>query len=396
MTFKRIAGKIHLWLGLASGLVVFIVSLTGCIYVFQEEIQAATQPYRFVANPAHTVLPPSVLAANAEAHLPDKPARRVCYHPAGRATEVLFYGAPDYYYTVYVNPHDGDVLRVKNMATDFFNIIFYLHYQLLLPPEIGRNIVSYSTLIFVVMLVSGLVLWWPRTKNTNAVKQRFTIKWSARWPRKNYDLHNVLGFYVTWLAIFVALTGLVFGFEWFQKSVYWTVSGGKSMPEHYHPHSDTLNVHIGYKPTATDSLWRQIVAGNPGAPQNGVFFPDEAQAPITVFIKPEAGTYYAMDYHYFDQYTLHELHSETVYGKYREASLADKIIRMNYDIHTGAILGFPGKVLAFFASLVAASLPVTGFFVWYQRGRGKRKREPAAIQRTTNVLNYSITEKRIL
>jgi uncharacterized iron-regulated membrane protein len=43
---------------------------------------------------------------------------------------------------------------------------------------------------------------------------------------------------------------------------------------------------------------------------------------------------------------------------------------MNYDIHVGAILGFPGKVLAFLASLIAASLPVTGFMIWW----GRRKK----------------------
>jgi uncharacterized iron-regulated membrane protein len=44
---------------------------------------------------------------------------------------------------------------------------------------------------------------------------------------------------------------------------------------------------------------------------------------------------------------------------------------MNYDIHVGAILGLSGKVLAFFASLIAASLPVTGFLLW--RGRKKKQ-----------------------
>jgi len=55
-----------------------------------------------------------------------------------------------------------------------------------------------------------------------------------------------------------------------------------------------------------------------------------------------------------------------------EASGADKLLRMNYDIHTGAILGITGKILAFFASLIAASLPVTGLYIWV--GRKKKKR----------------------
>jgi uncharacterized iron-regulated membrane protein len=51
-----------------------------------------------------------------------------------------------------------------------------------------------------------------------------------------------------------------------------------------------------------------------------------------------------------------------------------QLLRMNYDIHTGAVIGLPGKILAFFASLIAASLPVTGFYIrWGRRKQSKEK-----------------------
>jgi uncharacterized iron-regulated membrane protein len=40
---------------------------------------------------------------------------------------------------------------------------------------------------------------------------------------------------------------------------------------------------------------------------------------------------------------------------------------MNYDIHVGAIAGLPGKIIAFLACLLCASLPVTGFIIWFDR-----------------------------
>jgi uncharacterized iron-regulated membrane protein len=40
---------------------------------------------------------------------------------------------------------------------------------------------------------------------------------------------------------------------------------------------------------------------------------------------------------------------------------------MYYDIHIGKILGLPGQLLVFFASLIVASLPITGFYIWYGR-----------------------------
>jgi len=67
---------------------------------------------------------------------------------------------------------------------------------------------------------------------------------------------------------------------------------------------------------------------------------------------------------------MKELPATGVYaGSFRDATIANKFNRMNYDIHVGAILGLPGKILAFFASLIAASLPVTGFYIWWGRRR---------------------------
>jgi len=50
-------------------------------------------------------------------------------------------------------------------------------------------------------------------------------------------------------------------------------------------------------------------------------------------------------------------------------------MRMNYEIHTGAILGLPGKIIAFFASIFIAGLPITGFVIWWRK-EGKRKKKP--------------------
>src|SRR5690606_33090151 len=109
-----------------------------------------------------------------------------------------------------------------------------------------------STLIFVVMLISGLVLWWPKKKKA---KQRFTIKWNARWRRKNYDLHNVMGFYVMWIALVLALTGLIWGFQWFGVAVYW-IAGGDKAVIYDTPASGTPTAILTDEPI--DQLWHKL------------------------------------------------------------------------------------------------------------------------------------------
>ncbi len=368
MTFKKLTGKIHLWLGLSSGLVVLILGVTGCMLAFELEIRNLTESFRNVKVENRDVLPPSELKAIAEKHLVSKKALGIEYPGKDKAAIAAYYDEKEYE-LLFMNPYSGEVLKHKNMNRDFFRIVLDGHYYLWLPDNIGQPIAASATLVFLVMMISGLILWWP--KNKAAKKQRFTIKWSARWRRKNYDLHNVLGFYMTWIAIFLAITGLVFGFQWFAKSLYWITSGGETMVEHTHPVSDTTKA--ASFANMADHLWQEHRAGLKENESIGVYFAAIPTDPVEIAVNHKPGTYYNSDYYHYDQYTGKELPATGSYaGKFEDAPLADKIVRMNYDMHVGAILGLPGKILAFFASLIAASLPVTGFYIWL--GRKKKKK----------------------
>src|SRR5688500_7303371 len=121
MSFKKFTGKVHLWLGLASGLVVFILAVTGCIYCFQEEIQHITQSeYRYVKPQSLPMLQPSKLAEIAAENLPGKTLHSVQYGKKEDAIVASFYSnaGGGYYYLMYMNPYDGTVLKTKDMSTD--------------------------------------------------------------------------------------------------------------------------------------------------------------------------------------------------------------------------------------------------------------------------------------
>lgn len=366
--FRKMVGKLHLWLGLASGLIVCFLGVTGCILAFEREIEDTLQPYRFAAvQEAGSPLAPSALQAVAIAQLPGKKLHSISYQPGRSAVATFYNGDPQYYYLVFMDPYSGKVLKVKDMSRDFFRIIINGHFYLWLPPKVGQPIVASATLVFVMMLVTGIILWWPRNKA--ARKQRFKVKFNAKWRRVNYDLHNVLGFYMSWVIIFIAFTGLVWGFEWFSKAVFWTASGGKEMVAFSMPVSDTT-ASVRPDGAPVDILWQRMRLQNPD--YNGIMevhLPEDHSA-IEVALNPDAGTYWKTDFYYFDQYTLKEIGVSHAFGKLKQASAAQKLQRMNYDIHVGAIAGLTGKVLAFLASLLCASMPVTGFLIW--RGRKKK------------------------
>jgi uncharacterized iron-regulated membrane protein len=368
--FKKAIGKIHLWLGLSSGIMVFIIAVTGCLYAFQEEIQNCTEEYRFVQKEEKPFLPPSQLEPIARKEFPGKTLHAIKYNGSEKSAEALFYHyEPTYYYIVYLNPYSGEVLEKVNMDEGFFRFILDGHYYLWLPHEIGQIVVASATLIFLVVLISGLILWYPRNKN--ATKQRFRFKWKkgTKWKRKNYDLHNITGFYVLLIALVFAITGLIWGFQWFAHS-YYTVMGGEKSLVYQDP------IATKTKPTAEkpiDKVWTIMQKEYPNAKSIELHPPENDTTCIAANANPEEGTFWKMDYRYFDQYTLEEKEVNHIFGKYENAEVSDKAMRMNYDIHTGAVFGLVGKIIAFSISLLIASLPITGFFVWWGRNKNKNK-----------------------
>lgn len=372
MTFKKITGKLHLWLGLASGIIVCFLGITGCILVFEKEIEILTIPEQFVTAEAKPYAAPSLLKVNAEKALGnDRKLISVEYEGRSKAALGYYYNSEEYF-QVLLNPYTGTVLRVKDMSHDFFRIVINGHYYLWLPPKIGQPITASATLVFVVMLITGIILWWP--KNKAARKQRFSVKWGASPKRKNYDLHNVGGLYASFIVLFIALSGLVMGFQWFASSVYFVSSGGESMPPYPAVVSDTtrfVNANLPF--ASTDFLFQKIAATTLPDESVGVEFPGDKAAPVELWVNHREGTYYNRDIYHFDQYTSKEILVKGVSaGKYKDASVADKIQRMNYDIHVGSIGGLPTKILAFCGSAIAASLPITGFLIW--KGRRKKKK----------------------
>ncbi len=380
--FRRISAWLHLWLGLASGIVVLIVSLTGAIYVFEKEIRSVTEPWRHV-KPAGALLPPSRLAELAKPALDTMKATGVTYNTRGEVAEVVSYNRKaGLYVQVFINPYTGKVVNTARLDRkgntgkfDFFRFVLNGHRALWLPYPIGRPIVGASILIFVLMLISGLVLWWPKKWNKATREKSFNIKWKAGFKRVNYDLHNVLGFYSIMLLFIISFTGLVWSYQWFSKSVYWLTSGGEPLLEHRDPLSDTTKNAV-FSLTSIDRVWKQQVVAD-RAEAGFVSIPQKKADVIEVVSYLRPGTFYKTNVRHYDQYSLHELKAAGPFeGNYAEATVADKLRRMNYDIHIGAILGIPGKIIALFAALISASLPITGFYIWWgKKSKSKKKRE---------------------
>jgi len=368
--FKRYIRTIHLWLGLTTGLAVFIVSITGAIYVFQEEINLLLQAgvYKNVEPEDKSLLSPLAVKEKAE----DFFQQRIIYmnatvYPKGdRATIVWARDSARKYTAIVQNPYSGEVIHSYPYNVNFWAIILGLHTHLLIP-NIGSHIVNISTLVYIIMIISGIILWYPKRKKH--LKQRLTIKWGTSPKRLNYDLHNVLGFYMSWVIIFVVLSGLIISYDWMKNSAYWVATGGgKAVAQERivsNPQTDAVKL--------TDNAGKSldsIISAYKNLDNYFLVYAIKENDYHQLTLNTKDGFFYNRhDYYAIDQYTGDILKKDLWENK----NSGDRLLEANLNIHIGAILGFPGKVLAFFASLISASLPVTGFLIW--RGRKKKHKK---------------------
>jgi len=220
--FLKINAWLHLWLGLLSGIIVIILSITGCALVFEHEIKDLLYDhYSVKPQPAENQLAPSQLFKHIKADHPEFEISSFWYYGLDKSVKVSIDHSDS---LLYVNPYTAEILAIVDHE-DFFHEMDEGHRTLWLPREIGRPIVGWGTAIFFFITLSGIILWWPKKWNKRHTKQAFTINWKAKLKRINYDLHNVLGFYSLLLALLMAFTGLIMAFPFVRKQVV-SLAGG--------------------------------------------------------------------------------------------------------------------------------------------------------------------------
>lgn len=372
MTTKKFIFQLHKILGLSTGLVVFIVSITGCCWAFRDEIESLYDNYKKVETQNAPILTPTKAKEYAKEIFPSNTVHGTVFKKEDDAIEVIFYDAePEFYQSVFLNPYSGEVIQVDNHLSGFFAFILKGHMRLWLPKTIGEQVVGVSILIFILIIISGFILWLPKKRKN--IKQRLKFDWkkTTRWKRKNFDLHTVTGFYICSLALILAFTGSMMSYNWLKYVVYKS-TGGEKEARFIIPENQS---EIGERDTKIpmDYLIIRLSKENPNAESFELHYPKTADESIYVEVSNSKGLYYDSDFRFFDQNTLEEIETPSIYGKYENAKVADKIQRMNYDIHIGAIGGITGKIIAFLISLLTASLPVTGVLLWYGRNYKKKK-----------------------
>lgn len=368
MYFKKIIQFIHLWLGLITGSLVFVIAITGALYCFQSDILQYTQPFRRASNDHNVVLSPSVIESKAKSYNPNRHLHSLLYSREEKSIQAIFCSFESYHEIVFIDPETGDYLGKHDVQHSFFGWILNGHFQLWLPAEIGRPVVSIATAIYFILIISGLLISLPKSRRHLSKIFRWDIQGNGK--RINYQLHRTLGIYTMLFSTLFVWSGLIWGFEFVRDWSYALLHPKQRYIEYYEPMTEHC---LPIKSTNLDRVFNLMNQVYPSWEWIEIHPQETPESPIAVNINPDQDTYWNIDYRYFSPESLQELKVEHPWGRNQNLSIGEKLLRMNYDIHVGSIGGLAGKTLAFGISIVIASMPITGFLIWKNRKK-KNKR----------------------
>ena len=233
------------------------------------------------------------------------------------------------------------ILLIKDLAPLFdmnakelpiYTTIVRLHRWLFMKPEnahdgglsLGRILTAVSSICMTIVLLSGIVIWWPKSKK--ALKNRLKISTNKGFRRFVYDFHVSLGIYVVIFLLLMSLTGPVFSFGWYRQGM--SKLFGQPMPPKGMKMQQPKD---GAKQSATnDKAFAQV---------------DTSQIKQQTQAAKDGAKDMKDDQH----------------GKKPKGGKLFK------QLHTGTWGGWFSRVLYAIAAFIGGFLPISGYYLWWKR-----------------------------
>ncbi|MDR1383527.1 MAG: PepSY domain-containing protein [Planctomycetaceae bacterium] len=306
----------------------------------------------------------------------------------------------------YVNPYTGDVVAKPGDGANFnrffmsmqqFHRNLWISYRIeSMGPRssLGGLIVGVATIIFVVVTLSGLVLWLPRTWKSfakwRAWKPGFIIRLRKGGWAFTYDIHNTAGFYLLIPTLILALTGLCWSFGWYRNAASY-ILGEQVLNRQPAQRTEKIDpIDENAKPLPIEEMVQHLNTLIPGPGEIAIAIPNDRESPMTMQ-KGRVG-FFALS---VKDKTLWDRFRGTViptkhYGKtveverFTDKPIGSQIALSVRSLHFGGITGTSSKIVFFIACLFATSFPATGVVLWikklrarYNKWRNSRKTENA-------------------
>lgn len=371
---KKLLFWSHLVLGLAGGLVIAVLALTGAALAFEPQIRDVTERHLRLAPPpvAGVVrLTPSALITRAEESAAGKKATSVVLESATDSPAVVQLGRG---HTVYLNAHSGAILG-QITSRGFFGLMLDVHRRLASGP-VGESIVGAANVSFSLLCLTGFYLWWPRT--VRALRTVAWLRFSLRGKALHWNLHNAVGVWALLVLLAVSLTGLVFSYTWAGDLIYTLTGTTKPVRE-----ASSVTRPAGTPPMSLDTAWQMAESQSPGWQRISHVVPTSPKTPAADTAAPWVFSILEADAPHrtararlvIDPYSAQVV----AWEPFASWNLGRQIRSFVLPIHMGYVFGLPGQIVVFAACLGAFVLVVTGFTLSWKRLMAWRTHRRAAL-----------------
>ena len=361
---RKIFFVVHLWLGLILGAWLVMMGATGSVLAWLPDllpIELAAR-YPFERRGAAPMIAPGAALASFKAAHPEIPAAYLGA-PAGQFSHYfgLVPGAHEGEMdVVWIDPYSGRAHAPRPVEALTTGWIAHFHASLLAAPR-GLIANGIGSALGVVMLLSGLWLWWPA--NLRQLRARLVIKRQGSWRRQLLDWHNVLGVYLFGLLFVTTLTGALLVLngqtgQGIEKRVDALANQSEPPPFKLAPQGARREL---------DELVATARGAAPGLKLSGLSLPMTPEAPLQATFE-RAGGFLRNVRVTLNPYSGAVLRIE----RDRTASPGHKTVGLIQDLHFGVFGGVPIKLLYTLTGLMPLGLYLTGLLMWWKRLSAKK------------------------
>lgn len=349
--FRDLLRKLHLWLGLSVGLVFALLALSGTVLAWQGELLRWQHPEMFRHAPPTVEQRAAVLRRIHETSWP-APLRSVELPNAELPVwQVALAGEV----RVYLDPADGRELLVRSKADDPVLWLRDLHTHMLTGKngEAALGVVGLAELLLVLI---GLVLWWPRRGHWRHVVRMYAQPPTRRWR----SWHQSIAALAFPLLLLSTLTGVTLIYKDTTRTALAALFGDRSRP----PKAPVV------EPRDVPLQWAASLAAAqaalPAAELRRIAMPDAKNAALTIRARgPAEWNAVGRSVIVVDPYTATVLSVYDAQTQGGGAKLVDKI----YPVHSGGVGGLPWQLMIAVTGVLPAFFLVTGFLFWRTRTR---------------------------
>ena len=385
MTLRRFLFWCHLAAGVTAGAVILIMSLTGGLLAYERQITAWADTRGYAVAPPTAGAPrlsmDAIISSVSDAE-PRAAITTVTVRADPRAPVAVAAGPR----TLYVNPYTARVMgegspRVRR----FFRVVTDWHRTLAFAGDrrpIGRAITGAANLTFLFIIASGMVLWWPRTWTRRSVGSVTMFNGSLRGKARDFNWHNVIGFWSAIPLFVIVLGSVVISYPWASDLVYRLA--GEAPPLRQRPEPIAGNASAGRAvgrgrqgapPAPIDPLLARAEQQVAGWRSIGFRLPATAEAPIVFTIDRGSGG----EPQKRGTLTLNRPAGAIVrWEPFESLSKGRRLRTWLRFAHTGEVYGLVGQTIAGLVSFGAAVLVYTGLALAFRRLRAWQVRVRSA------------------